>query len=115
MACQHCTRDWPDRALILAVCTFINRALTNGVDGHAESPFRSRRSVKHSWLFAHFEASFRTRGEPNPETSSPEIALAALRLHQGARFTDEYDLNILGRHEVRIENHLGPEAGKADR
>ena len=44
--------------------------------------------------------------------SSPEVTLAALRLRKGARFTYEYDLNIPWRHEVRIENQLGPEAGK---
>jgi len=45
--------------------------------------------------------------------SSPEVTLAALRLRKGARFTYEYDLNIPWRHEIRIENQLGPEAGKA--
>ena len=45
--------------------------------------------------------------------SSPDVTLAALRLRKGARFTYEYDLNIPWRHEVRIENQLGPEAGKA--
>jgi len=43
---------------------------------------------------------------------SPEVTLAALRLRKGARFTYEYDLNIPWRHEVRIENQLGLEAGK---
>ena len=38
--------------------------------------------------------------------------MAALRLRKGARFTYEYDLNIPWRHEVRIENQLGLEAGK---
>jgi len=45
--------------------------------------------------------------------SSPDVTLAALRLRKGARFTYEYDLNIPWRHEVRIENQLGPEVGKA--
>ena len=45
--------------------------------------------------------------------SFPEATLAALRLRKGARFRYEYDLNIPWRHEVRIENHLRPEAGKA--
>ena len=45
--------------------------------------------------------------------SSPEVTLAALRLRKGARFAYEYDLNIPWRHEVRIENYLGSEAGKA--
>ena len=41
------------------------------------------------------------------------MTLAALRLRKGARFTYEYDLNIPWCHEVRIENQLGPEAGRA--
>jgi len=45
--------------------------------------------------------------------SSPDVTLAALRLRKGARFTYEYDLNIPWRHEIRIENQLEPEAGKA--
>jgi len=45
--------------------------------------------------------------------SSPDVTLAALRLRKGARFTYEYDLNIPWRHEVRIENWLEREAGKA--
>jgi hypothetical protein len=45
--------------------------------------------------------------------SSPDVTLAALRLRKGARFTYEYDLNIPWRHEIRIENQLGLEAGKA--
>src|SRR3954467_6678449 len=44
--------------------------------------------------------------------SSPEVALAALRLRKGARFAYEYDLNIPWRHEVRIENRMEPEYGK---
>ncbi len=44
--------------------------------------------------------------------SSPDVTLAALRLRKGTRFTYEYDLNIPWRHEVRIENQLGPEVGK---
>ena len=40
------------------------------------------------------------------------MALAALRLRKGARFTYEYDLNIPWRHEVRIENQFGLEASK---
>ncbi len=45
--------------------------------------------------------------------SSPDVALVALRLRQGARFTYEYDLNIPWRREVRIEDHLPAEPGKA--
>jgi len=45
--------------------------------------------------------------------SSPEVTLAALRLRKRARFAYEYDLNIPWRHEVRIEDHLLAEPGKA--
>ncbi len=45
--------------------------------------------------------------------SSPDVTLAALRLRKGARFAYEYDLNIPWRHEVRIEDHLPAEPGKA--
>jgi len=45
--------------------------------------------------------------------SSPEVTLAALRLRKGARFTYEYDLNIPWRHEVRIEDHVAADPGKA--
>jgi hypothetical protein len=44
--------------------------------------------------------------------SSPDVTLATLRLRKGARFVYEYDLNIPWRHEVRIEDRLGPEPGK---
>ena len=44
---------------------------------------------------------------------SPEVTLAALQLRKGARFAYEYDLNIPWRHEVRIENRMEPEHGKA--
>ena len=45
--------------------------------------------------------------------SSPDVTLAALRLRRGARFTYEYDLNIPWRHELRVEDHLAAEPGKA--
>ncbi|HEY0418440.1 MAG TPA: plasmid pRiA4b ORF-3 family protein [Acetobacteraceae bacterium] len=45
--------------------------------------------------------------------SSPEVTLAALKLRRGTRFAYEYDLNIPWRHEVRIEDHLPAEPGKA--
>ena len=41
------------------------------------------------------------------------MTLAALRFRKGARFIYEYDLNIPWRHEIRIEDRLEPEAGKA--
>ena len=52
-------------------------------------------------------------GSSEVSASSPEVTLAALRLRKGARFTYEYDLNIPWRHEVRIEDHLPAEPGKA--
>ncbi len=45
--------------------------------------------------------------------ASPDVTLAALRFRKGARFVYEYDLNIPWRHEIRIEDRLEPEAGKA--
>ncbi|WP_371259415.1 IS1096 element passenger TnpR family protein [Acidiphilium sp. PM] len=45
--------------------------------------------------------------------SSPDVTLAGLRLRKGARFVYEYDLNIPWRHEIRIEDHLSGEPGKA--
>src|SRR4051794_18899617 len=45
--------------------------------------------------------------------ASPEVTLAALQLRKGARFVYEYDLNIPWKHEVRIENRMEPESGKA--
>ncbi len=45
--------------------------------------------------------------------SSSEVTLAALKLRRGTRFAYEYDLNIPWRHEVRIEDHLPAEPGKA--
>jgi hypothetical protein len=44
---------------------------------------------------------------------SPDVTLAALQLCKGTRFIYEYDLNVPWRHEVRIEDRLSPEAGKA--
>jgi hypothetical protein len=45
--------------------------------------------------------------------ASPDVTLAALRFRKGARFAYEYDLNIPWRHEIRIEDRLEPETGKA--
>jgi hypothetical protein len=52
-------------------------------------------------------------GSSELSASSPDVTLAALRLRKGARFIYEYDLNVPWRHEIRIEDHLGPDAGKA--
>ena len=46
-------------------------------------------------------------------SAAPDVTLASLRFHKGARFIYEYDLNIPWRHEIRIEDRLEPEAGKA--
>jgi Plasmid pRiA4b ORF-3-like protein len=51
-------------------------------------------------------------GSQEVAASSPDVALAALRLRKGARFIYEYDLNIPWRHEVRIEDRLEPDARK---
>ena len=39
---------------------------------------------------------------------SPETTLESLRLRKGARFAYEYDLNVPWRHEIRLEEYLGP-------
>lgn len=43
--------------------------------------------------------------------SSPDVTLVSLRLRTGTRFTDEDDLNLPWRHEVRVEGHWA--AGQA--
>ena len=45
--------------------------------------------------------------------SSPKVTLAALRLCKGTRFAYKYDLNIPRRHEVRVQDLLPAEPGKA--
>ncbi len=52
-------------------------------------------------------------GSSELSASSPDVTLVALRLRKGARFIYEYDLNIPWHHEIRIEDRLEPEAGKA--
>ncbi|HYZ60916.1 MAG TPA: plasmid pRiA4b ORF-3 family protein [Acetobacteraceae bacterium] len=52
-------------------------------------------------------------GSRELSASSPDVTLAALRLRRGARFTYEYDLNVPWRHELRVEDHLAAEPGKA--
>ena len=52
-------------------------------------------------------------GSSELSASSPDVTLVALRLRKGARFIYEYDLNIPWQHEMRIEDRLEPEAGKA--
>jgi hypothetical protein len=41
------------------------------------------------------------------------VTLGALRFRKGARFIYEYDVNIPWRHEVRIEDRLEADPGKA--
>ena len=36
--------------------------------------------------------------------SLPDVTLAALQFRKGARFVDEYDLDVPWRHEIRIED-----------
>lgn len=55
----------------------------------------------------------RRLGSSELSASSPDVTLAALQLRRGARFTYEYDLNIPWRHELRVEDHLAAEPGKA--
>lgn len=55
----------------------------------------------------------RRYGSWEVSASSPDVTLAALRLRKGTRFAYEYDLNIPWRHEIRIEDHLPAEPGKA--
>jgi len=59
-----------------------------------------------------FELRAGRYGSRELSASSPDVTLAALRLRKGARFVYEYDLNIPWRHEVRIEDQLGPDAAK---
>ncbi len=51
-------------------------------------------------------------GSSELSASSPDVALGSVRLRPGSRFVYEYDLNAPWRHEVRVERHAEPEAGK---
>lgn len=51
-------------------------------------------------------------GSPELSASSPEATLESFRLRTGSRFIYEYDLNLPWRHEVRVEQHIEPEAGR---
>jgi hypothetical protein len=51
-------------------------------------------------------------GSPELSASSPQATLESFRLRTGSRFIYEYDLNLPWRHEVRIEQHIEPEAGR---
>lgn len=59
-------------------------------------------------------ASDHRYGAWEASASSPDIALATLRLRKGTRFAYDYDLNIPWRHEVRIEDHRPAEPGKGN-
>ena len=73
--------------------------------------------VAMGWEGIHlYQFCFRSRryGSWEVSASSPDVTLAALKLRKGARFMYEYDLNILWRHELRIEeSRLDGAAGKA--
>ena len=65
--------------------------------------------VAMGWESIHlFQFRLRSRryGSWELSASSPDVALAAMRLRKGARFAYDYDLNVPWRHEVRIEDHL---------
>jgi hypothetical protein len=51
-------------------------------------------------------------GSPELSATSPDVDLASFRLRRGSRFVYEYDLNVPWRHEVRVEQHIEPEAGR---
>ena len=51
-------------------------------------------------------------GSSELSAGSPDVALASFRLRTGSRFVYEYDLTAPWRHEVRVERHVEPGAGK---
>ncbi len=51
-------------------------------------------------------------GSPELSANSPEATLKSFRLRTGSGFIYEYDLNLPWRHEVRVEHHVEPEAGR---
>ena len=51
-------------------------------------------------------------GSPELSAASPDVDLASFRLRSGSRFVYEYDLDVPWRHEVRVERHVGPGAGR---
>jgi hypothetical protein len=51
-------------------------------------------------------------GSPELAVASPEVMLESFGLRTGSRSIDEYDLNAPWRHEIRVERHAEPEAGK---
>ncbi len=44
--------------------------------------------------------------------SSPRVPLDAFRFRKGAKFTYDYDMTALWRHEVRVEDRREPEPGR---
>jgi Plasmid pRiA4b ORF-3-like protein len=82
------------RVLLPSTCTL--RELHGGIQ------------VAMGWEGIHlyrFRLRARHYGSWELSASSPEVALAALRLRKGARLTYEYDPNIPWQHEVRIEEN----------
>lgn len=61
-----------------------------------------------------FRLRSRRYGSWEASASSPDIALATLRLRKGVRFAYDYDLNIPWWHEIRIEDHRPAEPGKGN-
>jgi hypothetical protein len=51
-------------------------------------------------------------GSSELSAASPDVSLASFRLRSGSRFVYEYDLDAPWRHEVRVERHAEPGAGK---
>ena len=51
-------------------------------------------------------------GSSELSAASPDVSLASFRLRSGGRFVYEYDLNAPWRHEIRVERHVEPGAGK---
>jgi hypothetical protein len=51
-------------------------------------------------------------GSPELSAAAAAVTLASFRLRTGSRFTHEYDLNILWRHENRVERQLERAVGR---
>jgi hypothetical protein len=51
-------------------------------------------------------------GSSELSAASADVSLESFRLRAGSRFAYEYDLNVPWRHEVRVERHIEPGAGR---
>jgi hypothetical protein len=51
-------------------------------------------------------------GSSELSAASPDVSLASFRLRSGSRFAYEYGLNAPWGHEIRVERHAEPGAGK---